>query len=372
MLLFASSGYIYTQPLADESLAKHGAFYITNTLELDHPLIKDSSGLVGGGGVSIYYSHSLQLLFFSYSQGKSFMAPITDINEGVKCVIQLQTSNPKNSSKIPPQPLCQWTEISGHPGLICAMMQTSNNPVIFMLRPDSVVMQEIKAQNSKAKIMDMVAIRHASSGVEKTTLLLLCEDGSLRIYSANTENTNYWLQSEVQPVGNQSYSPIISKSSKKNKKSTSKVSQNMSGKTSNSSTTSPSSFPVDFFEHCNCLSDIEFGGNDLLQIYNTAQLKHRLNAQGLFVTSTRVNGFTLEITNNDPNTVIVGIRVLIGGQDPLRTPQAITIHSRTINTITTKARWFDIPMTREESLQSDKKLNVHFGPSVSDTGKKFM
>lgn len=364
MLLFASSGYIYTQPLADESLAKHGAFYITNTLELDHPLIKDSNGLVNGGGVSIYYSHVLQMLFFSYSQGKSFMAPITDINEGVKCVIQLQTGPSKSSSKIPPQPLCQWTEIPGHPGLICAMMQTSNNPVIFMLRPDGVVMQEIKAQNSKAKIMDMVAIRHASSGVEKTTLLLLCEDGSLRIYSANAENTNYWLQSEVQPIGNQLYSPLISKSSKKNKKSTAKMPQNMSGKPSGSSTSSPPTFPVDFFEHCNCLSDIEYGGNDLLQIYNTQQLKHRLNAPGLFVTSTRANGFTLEVTNNDPNTVITGIRVAIGGQDPLRTPQSVTILSRTINTIATKSRWFDIPMTREESLQSDKKLNVQFGPSA--------
>lgn len=311
------------------------------------------------------------------------MAPITDINDGVKCVIQLQTGpNSKNSSKIPPQPLCQWTEIPGHPGLICAMMQTSNNPVIFMLRPDSVVMQEIKAQNSKAKIMDMVAIRHASSGMEKTTLLLLCEDGSLRIYSANTENTNYWLQSEVQPIGNQLYSPQITKSSKKNKKSSGKT-PGMGGKSSSAvaamssvgnntisgggtsgSSSSPATFPVDFFEHCNCLSDIEFGGNDLLQIYNTQQLKHRLNAPGLFVTSTRANGFTLEITNNDPNTVMTGIRVAIGGQDPLRTPQSVTILGRTVNTIATKSRWFDIPMTREESLQSDKKLHIQFGPSA--------
>lgn len=364
MLLFASSGYIYTQPLADDSLAKHGAFYITNTLELDHPLIKDVNGLVGGGGVSIYYSHVLQMLFFSYSQGKSFMAPITDINEGVKCVIQLQTGpNSKTSSKIPPQPLCQWTEIPGHPGLICAMMQTSNNPVIFMLRPESIVMQEIKAQNSKAKIMDMVAIRHSSSGVEKTTLLLLCEDGSLRIYSANAENTNYWLQSEVQPIGNQLYSSLVTKVSKKNKKSGSKAPPNVNGKPAGSSS-SPPTFPVDYFEHCNCLSDIEFGGNDLLQLYNTQQLKHRLNAPGLFVTSTRPSGFTLEITNNDPNTVITGIRVSIGGQDPLRTPQNVTILGRTVSTITTRSRWFDIPMTREESLQSDKKLNVHFGPST--------
>lgn len=367
MLLFASSGYIYTQPLADESLAKHGAFYVTNTLDLDHPLIKDTNGLVGGGGVSIYYSHALQLLFFSYSQGKSFMAPLTDVNESVKCVIQLQTGpNSKNSSKIPAQPLCQWTEIPNHPGLIFAMMQTSNNPVIFMLKPDGIVMQEIKAQNSKAKIMDLVAIRHASSGMhdetQKTTLLLLCEDGSLRIYAANAEHTNFWLSPEVQPIGNQMYASFASKSSKKTKKIGSKTQSANNGKASGASS-SPPTFPVDFFEHCTCLSDIEFGGNDLLQIYNIQQLKHRLNAPGLFVTSTKASGFTLEITNNDSNTVITGIRVSMGGQSHVRTPQTITILGRTINTVCTRARWFDIPMTREESLQSDKKLNVFFGPS---------
>jgi hypothetical protein len=39
-------------------------------------------------------------------------------------------------------------------------------------------------------------------------------------------------------------------------------------------------FPIDFFEHCAAMTDIEFGGNDLLQVYNTAQIKHRLNTTG--------------------------------------------------------------------------------------------
>lgn len=372
MLLFASSGYIYTQPLADESLAEHGAFYVTNTLEIDHPLIKDSNGSLGGGGVSIYYSQVLQLLFFSYTQGKSFIAPITDVNEGVKCVIHLQTGpNSKSTSKVPSQPLCQWTEIPGHPGLICAMMQTSNNPVIFMLKPESIVMQEIKAQSAKAKIMDMVAIRHSSSGVEKTTLLLLCEDGSLRIYAANIENTNYWLSPEVQPIANQSYTSCVSKASKKSKKTMSKTAAAAAaasaaggvGKVAGSAS-HPPSFAVDFFEHCNQLTDIEFGGNDLLQVYNVQQLKHRLNAPGLFVTSTRANGFTLEITNNDPNTVMTGIRVAIGNQDCQRAPHTVTILGRAVPTATQRARWFDIPLTHDESLLSDKKLNVLFGPSA--------
>jgi len=31
---------------------------------------------VAGGGVSVYYSHTLQLLFYSYTQGKTFAAPL--------------------------------------------------------------------------------------------------------------------------------------------------------------------------------------------------------------------------------------------------------------------------------------------------------
>lgn len=357
MLLMASSGYIYTQPLADESLAKHGPFYVTNTLELDHPHIKDVTGQIGNGGVSIYYSHILQMLFFSYSQGKSFMAPLVDVNSGVKCVMLLQTgSNNKNSSKGPPQPLCQWTEICGHPGLVCAMMQASNNPVIFMIKPDSVAMQEIKAQNSKAKITDMVAIRHSVSGSEKTTLILLCEDGSLRIYSAHFENTNYWLSSEVQPILNQNTKI------RKNKKNIAKAAlTNAINK--NFGTAANPIFPVDFFEHCTVMADVEYGGNDLLQIYNVQQLKHRLSTTGLFVTSTKANGFTLEVINNDTNLVITGIRISIGAQDPLRAPLTVTILGRVINTLAPRPRWFDIPLTREESLQSDKKLNIIFGSS---------
>lgn len=29
------------------------------------------------------------------------------------------------------------------------------------------------------------------------------------------------------------------------------------------------------------MNDIEFGGNDLLQIYNPQQIKHRLNSNGM-------------------------------------------------------------------------------------------
>lgn len=53
-------------------------------------------------------------------------------------------------------------------------------------------------------------------------------------------------------------------------------------------TSSQVTFPVDFFEHNQQLTEVEFGGNDLLQVYNGQQIKHRLNSSGMYVANTKV------------------------------------------------------------------------------------
>ncbi|KAG5320052.1 POE protein, partial [Acromyrmex heyeri] len=356
MLLMSSAGYIYSQVMDEESQAKHGAFYVTNTLDVYHPEIKDT-GQVGGGGVSIYYSHSLQLLFFSYVCGKSFIAPLKHMDSDLTVVFQINlASNKTNGNKSnnnQPQPLCQWSEVANHPGLVCSILQTSNNPVILMIKPDTIMIQEIKIMPAKAKIMDMVAIRHPSSNAEhRTTLILLCEDGSLRIYMAGMEQTGFWMSPTVQPIS----PPSGIKPTRKKK-------ANKLGKPSGSIT-----FPIDFFEHCQVMNDVEFGGNDLLQIYNVAQIKHRLNTTGMYVVSTKSMGFNVEVMNNDVILVMTGIRVLFGNQDIQKAPLYVEIFGRSIRTTLTRSRWFDIPLTREESLQADKKLTITFGPSQDQEG----
>lgn len=54
-------------------------------------------------------------------------------------------------------------------------------------------------------------------------------------------------------------------------------------------TSSQVTFPIDFFEHNQQLTDVEFGGNDLLQVYNAQQIKHRLNSTGMYVANTKVS-----------------------------------------------------------------------------------
>lgn len=68
-----------------------------------------------------------------------------------------------------------------------------------MIKLSTILVQEIKVVPAKAKIIDMVAIRHPFSNADhRTTLILLCEDGSLRIYMASMEQTGFWLSPSVQ------------------------------------------------------------------------------------------------------------------------------------------------------------------------------
>lgn len=117
------------------------------------------------------------------------------------------------------------------------------------------------------------------------------------------------MSSSIQPtIPNSSLKPKKKKAAK-------------SGKPSNSL-----SFPIDFFEHSIALNDVEIGGNDLLQIYNQAQLKHRLNTNGLYVACNKPLGFSIEITNVDNTMVMTGCRVLVGSQDLQRCPSFVEVY----------------------------------------------
>lgn len=85
---------------------------------------------------------------------------------------------------------------------------------------------------------------------------------------------------------------------------------------------------------------------------------------GLYVVSTKHGSFSMQSINNDNNMVITGIRVLLGVSDPQRSPSFIQIFGRLIPTSLARNRWFDVPLTREESIMSDQRLCIVFGQSA--------
>jgi E3 ubiquitin-protein ligase UBR4 len=390
LLLMSSAGHIYFQLLCDDSSARHGAFYVTNILEVTHPEVVDTNGSLCGGGVSIYFSHSLQMLFFSYAQGKSFMAPVDKMlnDEQLSPVFQLQfkaspvagaaaamSGSSKNNGQ-QQQPLCAWSEVVGHPGLVTAVLQQSGNPLIIMVEPERCIIQEIKI-GAKSKIMDMVAIRHmaangnaTSGGEEKTTLILLCEDGSLKIYMAGGESTGYWLRPQLRRPSFGAWTLVAGGAKLSKRKRAGKTGDHSGGGSGSRLGGGHVTFSTDFFEHCQPqVADIEFGGSDVLQIYNVGQIKQRLQTAGLYIANTKPGGFQLEITNSDLNTVMVGIRVLLGSQDLSRVPSLLQIFGRTLHVGGLgRARWFEFPFTREESIQAQGRLVLSFGPSLDPEG----
>ena len=67
--VMSSHGHIYTEIMNNASCAAEGPFFLTNVIAVSHTTLKDSNGQIAGGGVSLYYSHVLKLMFFSYVQG---------------------------------------------------------------------------------------------------------------------------------------------------------------------------------------------------------------------------------------------------------------------------------------------------------------
>jgi hypothetical protein len=81
------------------------------------------------------------------------------------------------------QALVQWSEVPGHTGLLYCMTQATNNPVVLMIKPDTLMIQEIKVVPAKAKIQDVVAIRHNASNSDQvcfmriigSIILIICQ-----------------------------------------------------------------------------------------------------------------------------------------------------------------------------------------------------
>lgn len=197
MYIMSSTGYIYSQNLSEECLANNGNYYITQILEVIHPLLKDINNQIAGGGVSIYFSHMLQLLFFSFGSGKCFAVSLENENT-VKFITNIVTnSSSRIFSKASSQPLYMWSEATCHPGLVFAMFQNSNNVVVLMITPNEFVVQELKIQNSKLKIIDFIPIRQNIGCQHKTSLIILCEDGSLKLFNIDQSKTDYWLTTSM-------------------------------------------------------------------------------------------------------------------------------------------------------------------------------
>lgn len=140
----ANDGRIYSEKLDDSTSAANGPYYITNDLNYDDTEMLSStennpgnqaasaansgSGTSGAVdkkevvGMSLYYSHALRLLFYTYPNGKSYVGTLEDLSGAYPLNrAVLITNKANNTGKGTNLALCQWLEVIGHPGLMFAM-----------------------------------------------------------------------------------------------------------------------------------------------------------------------------------------------------------------------------------------------------------
>ena len=68
------------------------------------------------------------------------------------CLFVIYSGNGSGKGNNNPPALCQWNEVLTHPGLVCCLTQTTSIPVILMIEPDKIRVQEIKTLPAKAKV----------------------------------------------------------------------------------------------------------------------------------------------------------------------------------------------------------------------------
>ena len=71
------------------------------------------------------------------------------------------TSSDKTSTTTPP--LLDWQEVRQHPGLISAVTGGSSNPVLLLVKPETVLVHELKPLSVKSRIQGTVLVVQQSS-----------------------------------------------------------------------------------------------------------------------------------------------------------------------------------------------------------------
>ena len=364
LLIMSSQGFIYTQVLDDQSRAENGPFYVTNNIVLESSELKMSNGQFGSGGLSIYYSHTMQMLFFSFSNAKSFACSLKKLEELPTSTVLNKIQLLTNTSA-----LCHWKEIEGHAGVILASDEKSGTVSFTCMCPDSFQMQEVSLSPARCKTLDVVGVRTSSeNGRKSTSIMILADDGGLKVFTVNSaeKTASFWISSRFNP----SIDDFAAASyRKKMKPATLKIKQQVA-----SASVTGVEFPIDYFENCQALDDVEFGGNDYLQVYNRKQMKNRLKYANQYLAASKSTPIIMDITNENSSMLISGLRVQVGctqssATSPDRAPTFLEIFGRQVQLEPlNSSRWVDLPFTTEECLLSEKSVSLTIGNSRDPSG----
>ncbi|XP_015696271.2 auxin transport protein BIG [Oryza brachyantha] len=328
LLVLSEGGLLYRLSVA--LAGDVGAKTLTDTV-----FVKDAVSM--HKGLSLYFSSTYRLLFVSHQDGTTFMGRLDADSSSITELSYICENDQDGKSK--PAGLYRWRElIVGSGTLACLSKFKSNTPLAVSLGPHELFGYNMRhASNSNAPLVGIAAYKPLSK--DKAHCLLLYDDGSLNIYSHT-------------PNGSDSSTTLTAEQTKK---------LGSSILSSRAYAGTKPEFPLDFFEKTTCItSDVKFN-SDTTKSGDSESIKQRLSSDDGYLESLTSAGFKVNISNPNPDIVMVGCRIHVGNTSPSNIPSEITIFHRVIKLDEGMRSWYDIPFTTAESLLADEEFTIIAG-----------
>ena len=314
ILVIAATGMVFVQELFDAE-SDGGPCIMIEALPID-------AKLEGKGGSAIYYSQNLDLVFVSYADGKCFAGKLDSTKTMFTNAFAI--CSPETG------PYTRFVEFPADGATITCISKKVNASIALKIQKEEILQQPFKI----SKVESIAAVPVKGKADNTRALLILTEDGTIHRYDLGDDLE----EPEKKDAFNKLSLPNLLASVVKEEKSAPKV-----------------NFPIDYFEHVDCITpSIELAG-DVLLYYKSDVAKQRLASNEEYLTSSNPE-FKIIIKNSNPEIVMVGVRILVGNAAQNCIPKTINIFDRSIQCKSTR-RWYDIPFTVEESLKADKEFS---------------
>lgn len=355
LLTVGSSGMLYTHEIPVDA-SDGGPCIMIATIPLD-------ATLAGKVGRSIHYSPHLDLVFASFADAKSFAGRLNFENDTFENTFALVRSSSTTYS-------C-WVDIPQEHGAVMCIGTQKSAAVGMVLKEKEVLVQALRSSSPSNSVIGICGCPAA----ETPTALILLDDGSIHRFdvsgssapgnsdaSSSTESASPSLSSasarrsgKSRKEGADALKKAIFASMKR--KARDRKDAGKSSKAPPKDTEPAPTFPADFFENVDCVTDtIELGG-DVLLCYSAEEAKSRLQKNDEYIVSPNKDMLTIEVSVPQPSShVLVGVRVLVGNAAPEHVPKVLSVFGRCIPLKEGFRKWYDIPFTTEETLKGGNRF----------------
>ncbi|KAL5723323.1 RING-type E3 ubiquitin transferase [Ranunculus cassubicifolius] len=332
LLVLSDLGYLFRLELSVDGDV--GAKQITEVIQVPGNHVQSK-------GLSLYFSSAYRLLFLSYQDGTSLVGRL-DANAATLTEISAMHED-EQDGKLKPAGLHHWKELLSGSGLfVCSSSYKSNGVLAISMNAHELLSQNMRhTAGSVLPLVGITAYRPLSK--DKTHYLVLHDDGSLQIYT----HVPLGVDTGASPTSVQ----------------TKKLGSGILNNKAYASSTPE--FPLDFFEKTVCITaDVKLSG-DAIRNSDSEGTKQSLASDDGFLESPSIAGFKINVSNSNPDIVMVGFRLHVGNTSASHIPSEITVFQRVIKLDEGMRSWYDIPFTIAESLLADEEFTICVGPTFN-------